>query len=365
MLRHIAVPIRTMLLIGALCPALATARNTEVNVVVDFTPEGRKIAHPVPGKPAYYYPVLGGFEELGGGEAGEKPPRQWDAAHIVALELAKQGYLEMNPVPCVNQAGEVTFRDGTVVTVPAHPIRDRPLEINAPGGIPLTRAMLEAPDGPYSLKSARSASAAVAEGPLPAIYVLQTTDPVHGPVMIGMPDLILFIQLGYVNPEIVYPPSLQTGLTHPSNSLVRPTAASGPPLSAFFNQSEMLGLVAGNTLGNLDRYSELEVVEKADQDRYFLMLSAYDFEAYRKSRKLVLLWQAKMSAPSDSLAQFSDVLTALVWAGGPYFGRETTRPKTFMLPVTPEGHVEIGKLETKDFSVAPPPAQPASAPASK
>jgi|CZKI01.1.fsa_nt_gi hypothetical protein len=338
-----------MLLIGALCPALAAARKIEINVLVDFTPEGRKIARPTSGKPAHYYPVLGGFEELGGGEAGEKPPMQWDAAHVVALELAKQGYLEMNPTPCVNQAGEVTFRDGTVVTVPAHPIRGHPLEINAPGDIPLTRAMLEAPDGPYSLKAARSASAAVAEGPLPVIYVLQTTDPVHGPVMVGMPDLILFIQLGYVNPEIVYPPSLQTGLTHPSNGLVRPTAASGPPLSAFVNQSEMLGLVAGNTLGNLDRDSELEAVEKA----------------YRTSRKLVLLWQAKMSAPSDSLAQFSDVLTALVWAGGPYFGRETTRPKTFMPPVTPEGHVEIGILETKDFSEAPPPAQSASAPVSK
>jgi len=323
------------------------------------------VSHPSPGKPAYYYPVLGNFEKLGAGVAGEKAPRQWDVAHVVALELAKQGYLEMNPTPCVNQAGEVTFRDGTVVTVPAHPIQGHTPDINAAGAIPLTRAMLEAPDGPYSLKAARSAPSAAEEGPLPVIRVLQTTDPVHGPVMTGMPDLILFIQLGYANPEIDYAPSMQMGLTHPSTSGVGPNVAFGPPLSAFVNQSEMLGLVAGNTLRNLDRDSEFEVFEKAEQDRYFIMLSAYDFEAYPKSRRLVLLWQAKMSALSDSLAQFSDVLTALVRAGGPYFGRETTRPKTVVLPVTPEGHVEVGTPEAKGFSEAPPPAQSAPAPASR
>ena len=349
-----ARPIRLVLVKGALGAASVAARDTEVNVVVDFTPEGRKIPHPVPGDPAYYYPVLGGFEGLGAGEAGEKPPKQWDVAHVVALELAKQGYLEMNPAPRVNPAGEVIYQDGTVVTVPVHPRRGHPPELNVAGNIPLTRAMLEAPDGPYFLQPARSRPAAGAQGPPAVVSVLQTTDPVHGPVMTGIPSLILFIQQGYVNPQVDFGPAMPVGRTHPSNSLVQPTLASGPPLSAFVNQGAMLGLVAGNTLRNLDRDSELDIVEKAEQDRYFVMLSAYDFAAYRKSRQLVLLWQAKMSAPSDSLARFSDVLNALVWAGGPYFGRETAQPKTFILPVTPEGHVEVGTPETKDFSEAPP-----------
>ena len=78
MLRHPAAPIRALLFVGALLPALAAGRSTEVNVVVDFTPDGRKVAHPVPGSPSYYYPVLGGFEELGAGVAGEKPPKTKD-----------------------------------------------------------------------------------------------------------------------------------------------------------------------------------------------------------------------------------------------------------------------------------------------
>ena len=94
------------------------------------------------------------------------------------------------------------------------------------------------------------------------------------------------------------------------------------------------------------------------------MLSAYDFEAYRATHKAVLLWQAKMSAPADSLRQFSDALTALVWAGGPFFGRETVRPETVMLKVTPEGRVEVGTPQVKDYLTSPPPA-PADAPAAR
>jgi hypothetical protein len=349
MLRHPAAPIRALLFVGALLPALAAGRSTEVNVVVDFTPDGRKVAHPVPGSPSYYYPVLGGFEELGAGVAGEKPPKSWNVAHEVALELAKQGYLEMSPAPRVNHAGQVTYRDGTVVTVPAHPIRGHPLELNVSGDIPLTRAMLEAPDGPYCLKVARSAPAAGGQGPLPVIEVLQTTDPVHGPVMAGMPSLILSVQYGYANPQSA---DFDTSVN--------------PIHNINFNQRQMLGLVAGNTLNNLDLDIEREdVMQRTEQDRYFVMVSAYDFEAYRTGHKIVLLWQAKMSAPSDALAQFTDALTALVWAGGPLFGRETTRPETVLLRVTPEGRVEVGTPVVKDYSAAAPPGPSANPPAAK
>jgi hypothetical protein len=339
--RSIAVPIRILLVVGALCPALAAAKSAEVNVVVELTPEGRKIAHPDPGSPAYYYPVLGGFEELGAGEAGEKPPKQWDVAHVVALELAKQGYLRMNPAPYLNSSGQVTYRDGTIVTVPASPVPGQALELGSPGGIPLTRAMLEAPDGAYSLKAARSAPAAATRGaPSPAMMALQASDPVHGPVMSGLPSLILSFQYGYANPQISNFDSTSSDPIHDIN----------------FNQRQMFGLVFGNTLGKLDLTLDRdEIMQRAEQDRYFVMVSAYDFEAYRTSHKVVLLWQAKMSAPSDSLPQFSDALNALAWAGGPYFGRETLQPEKVILPVTPEGRVEIGTLTVKDYPDSSPP----------
>jgi hypothetical protein len=344
--------LRALLVLGMSLPALAAARTTEVNVIVDFTAEGRKVAHPTPGNPSYYFPVLGGFEELGAGEAGEKQPVKWSVAHVVALELARQGYAEMSPSPHLNQAGQVTYRDGTVVTVPARPARGIPLDLGAAGNVALTRAMLDAPDGPYSLKSARPAGAAS-----PAAQALYAVDPVHGPVMGGTPTLIVSIQYGYANPQIA---SFGSG---PSTGNTNSLTSSDPIYNVNFNQRQMLGLVAGNTLGNLDDdFERQSVMQRSEQDRYFVMVSAYDFEAYRKAHKVVLLWQAKMSAPSDALPEFASALDALARAGGPFFGRETVRPAVLVLPVTPDGHVEIGTPTIKDYSYALPAAAP---PASK
>jgi hypothetical protein len=349
--KHFAATIQTLIVIGAFCPSFAGARTTEVNVVVDFTSAGRKVVHPTEGHPAYYYPVLGGFEELGAGEAGERPPVKASVAHTVALELARQGYVEMSPTPFLNGAGQVTYRDGTLVTVPLHPASEVAPDLNAPGNIPLTRAMLEAPDGPYSLKSPGGAKAASL-----AAHVLNTVDPVHGPVMSGLPSLILCVQYGYANPEVA---SFGSG---PSTGNGNSFTNNDPIYNNNFNQRQMLGLVAGNTLGNLDDdFERQSVMQRSGQDRYFVMVSAYDFDAYRTGHRVVLLWQAKMSAPSDALTEFSSALDALARAGGPFYGRETVRPAALVLPVTPDGHVEVGEPQVKDYSFGLPAAAPSGA----
>jgi hypothetical protein len=164
---------------------------------------------------------------------------------------------------------------------------------------------------------------------------LRAVDPVHGPVMSGTPSLIIFIQEGYIYPEFestapVFGPKGQTEL---------------PPASFFSNQSQMLGLVGGSDFkSEYALFGGAEIYQRAQLNRYFLMLNAYDFQAYQESRRLVLLWQAKMSCPSDGVVQFADVLDGLVAAGGPYFGRETTGPRFLVAPVTPEGRVEIGEM---------------------
>jgi hypothetical protein len=110
------------------------------------------------------------------------------------------------------------------------------------------------------------------------------------------------------------------------------------------NASQMLGLVAGHTLDNNDISPRAEpLIERAMVNRYFAMLSAYDFNAFKKSGKKVLLWQAKMSTPSDRVVEFANILSALVTAGGPHFGRETSWPEAVLFPVTPDGKVIIGE----------------------
>src|SRR3954468_7924264 len=77
-------------LIALILAAVARAER-DVTVVVDMTPEGRKLAHPTPAHPAYYLPVMRGYFEFGDRTAREKPPSAHDIVRIVAPELDKKG----------------------------------------------------------------------------------------------------------------------------------------------------------------------------------------------------------------------------------------------------------------------------------
>jgi hypothetical protein len=163
---------------------------------------------------------------------------------------------------------------------------------------------------------------------------------------VSTPSLILLIQWGSLNPEI--------GNFDPGND---------PRQKYFFNERQMLALVGGNTLEHMDLDFEREtVMQGAEEDRYFVALSAFDFKTYVSKHKKVLLWEAKMSLPSTGVT-IDGALPALILAGGPLFGRETTRPKMLILPITPEGRVDIGTLTVKGYQDAPYPPAPASAPA--
>jgi hypothetical protein len=150
------------------------------------------------------------------------------------------------------------------------------------------------------------------------------------------PDIIISIHWGSMNPQVV-------DLGMPDD----------PSSKMMMNRPQMLGLVAGNTLGNIGLdFEREEIIQATDDDRYFVVLSAYDFKVYQKSHKKVLLWQAKMSIPSNHVTM-DEVIPALIKAGGPMFGRETIRPQQLILPLTPEGKVEVGTPTVKDYQDAP------------
>lgn len=109
----------------------------------------------------------------------------------------------------------------------------------------------------------------------------------------------------------------------------------------FFNQKEMLNLVGGQTLEDIRLPSERNaVLEGAVEDRYFAIVTAFDYAAARQ-KKRVPLWQARMSVRSDHIT-LDEVLPALIAAAGPHYGRETVRPQLLHVPVTRRGSVEIG-----------------------
>jgi len=260
--------VRLAFALSFLVPVTGQAeRKTEVDVVVDLTPEGRKVKGPTPSNPIYYLPVMGGYQALGAAVAGEPPPPPPnEVAHLVAVELAKQGYW----------------------TTQTHRQKDRT---------------------------------------------------VYSPP----PSLVLAIHWGYLNPVKDTPGVPDAGTT------------------PIYNEDQMLALVGGNTLNNLDLGFEREgVIRGAEQNRYFVVVTAFDFLAYQKTRKRVQLWQAKMSVASNGVT-LGEALPALVKAGGPLFGRETKRPQMLILPVTPEGRVDIGAPTVKDYEDAPSPAPVPSA----
>ena len=232
-------------------------KDVDVNVVVDLTDDGRKVAPPSREHPAFYYPVLAGYREMGALVAGEKSPPPTPVARLLAKALAAQHYFVVGP----------------------------------------------------------------------------KTPP---------PSLILVFHWGYMNPQ------------------VDDVGTDDAPQQLFWNEKEMLALVAGNTLGNLGLSFEREdVLQAARDDRYFVIVSAYDFEA-AKQKKKKLLWQAKMSTPSNRVT-LAEVLPAMIASGGPHFGRETERPKSVAAPIVREGKVEIGTPTVVD-DAAKAPAKPETPP---
>lgn len=218
-------------------------KDTDVNVVVDMTEAGRKLTPPTKEKPAFYFPVLAGYREMGALVGGETKPPPNSVAKLLAKALASEHY-----------------------------------------------------------------------------YV---TD-----MKTKAPSLILVFHWGYMNPQIDETPS---------------AADSTISDQIFWNQKEMLGLVAGNTLANIGVFSfqREDIIQAAREDRYFVVVSAFDFAAAAKEKKKVLLWQAKMSTPSNRVS-LAEVIPSMISAGGPHFGRETKLPESITKPVARDGKVEVG-----------------------
>jgi hypothetical protein len=287
-----------------------------------MTPAGRKLVRPSPEHPAYYLPVMSGFEELGARAAhGEKAPPDAHVAKLISEALARQGYLLAHPQLAFNAKHEVIYADGATVDVPDYPtFSNRPIALNQPRSDPLTQEMLESPSGPYSVRAAIGLGRDWMR--LPLIRVLRGVHPTHGPVMQQMPSLVIVVHWGDALPggQGTAPVILQT------------TDTGGG----------MIGLIAGNTFSDLSIYDQQTVILRMHLDRYFVTVSAYDFQSMYLRDKPVLLWSAKMTVPSNDGSELDPLLPVLIAAGEDHFGRESTRPELRTVELS-EGKVIIGK----------------------
>jgi|GEM_PF-3571602 len=75
----------------------ASEPKYDINVNVFLTPDGKKVEPPSKASPAYYYPIVAGYTEIGPVVAGEKVPEKKEVLHMMAKALANQGYLVARP----------------------------------------------------------------------------------------------------------------------------------------------------------------------------------------------------------------------------------------------------------------------------
>jgi hypothetical protein len=122
--------------------------------------------------------------------------------------------------------------------------------------------------------------------------------------------------------------------------------SNDPADQIFFNEREMLALVGAYKTEMMPYWQTNDIKSAARDDRYFVIIMAYDFAAARQHQKK-LLWMAKMSTPSLG-TNLTAVIPALVASGAPAFGQDTVPAVIDSSKAMQEGKVILGPLELKE-----------------
>ncbi|HTQ31531.1 MAG TPA: hypothetical protein VMI53_10005 [Opitutaceae bacterium] len=150
-------------------------------------------------------------------------------------------------------------------------------------------------------------------------------------------DYIIAYHWGYMNPEVVDLGSDLSDESQAANRLV-------------FNQPQMIALVAGASIDRLTPgFSDYNnIIQATEQNRYFVVISAFSPAAYLNHRVKKLLWRAQMSLDSSGTTQ-EESMPALVSASVPYLGRATDIPRQINESLDRPSQVIMGAPEVKEY----------------
>ncbi len=240
---HILRPVLTALVAGAfLAGCRSGALAPQAIVVGDIPPANAPGPAPSREKPLYYYPVVGGYRELGAKMAGVHPPSSNEVLRAVAKALAQENYLLVRP------------------------------------GV--------------------------------------------------KPDLMMVIWWGCMNPLV---------------EEFEQTEEEVAPTKVFFNMREMLALVGAFKADVGVERVRNDLRQAANDDRYFIVVGAYDFAAVEKHERK-LLWSARMSTESTGRSP-EEIFPLLAASGAAVFGRET-KPGVIDTAQQMKGtRVDLGELQ--------------------
>lgn len=134
------------------------------------------------------------------------------------------------------------------------------------------------------------------------------------PVAKGMPPptLLIVFHWGVQNPEFIDGP---------------PADGDTPQVTKLLNAKKMGDLVGASRVER-DLESEYgEMVTHATENRYIVIVSAFDFAAATaKIREKKLIWRTRLSLPSDGTT-LPATIVPMIASGAPFFGRDTPHPK--------------------------------------
>jgi hypothetical protein len=297
-------PFRLVFALSALLSIRALmADEVRLDVVGDVTEAGKKFAHPTPDKPVYYYPDTVGYKEMGNYLIGEKPPPLTpEVENMIAKALYEQGY--------------------RLVTRQSPP------------------ALLLVFWWGYIAPQTIDASAAS------ALASLQVTNSLGQTMTMGFSG-----RPG--GPAAAAMAAQEAGDTgNNTNGEITGGGINAVPI----NQNQMLTLLAGDKYDRLPQGAMSfkspplrdEINRAALTPRYYVMVSAFDFQIALKQKKMVRLWTARMSTARAGTT-LDKVLPALITAGGPIFGRDTALPMFVQERTDPMGRVILGAPVVKDY----------------
>jgi hypothetical protein len=101
---------------------------------------------------------------------------------------------------------------------------------------------------------------------------------------------------------------------------------------------EVNGAMGGTALG----YRKADMKNELEEDRYFVILSAFDYQKLVKEKKQKFLWEVRFSIREHGTA-FDDRIKGMAELASNYFGRDSAGLHHDALP---NGNVEIGPLKS-------------------
>jgi hypothetical protein len=105
----------------------------------------------------------------------------------------------------------------------------------------------------------------------------------------------------------------------------------------FFTTSGMTGLL------------QAELVSELEDNRYFVVLMAYDFQLLRRQNKHKMLWQTRFSI-NEAQNHFDRALPAMAQYASRYFGQDS---HGLLRTHVPDGQVSVGEPKTVGEAGAP------------